>query len=95
MDWSNYKQEEFKQDIQRQLPIDMSRLDPQEHLSQLNQIICKNMDKYIKEITVKVKHVGNFFSLKIIKLRKRRNAMYKRFKKNGSPELKKKKLRLN
>ena len=87
MDWSKYDPEVMKTNLLNILPQNMDTLNAQDHLSQLNQILGTLLDEQVKTIKVKRKHIGDYLSIKMIKLRKQRAELYRRMKKNGSKTL--------
>ena len=88
MDWSKYDAEILKINIHENIPMNMNLLDTQDFLSQLNQIILTQFDKQVEIKMIRRKYIGEAFSIKMIKLRRRRNQLYKRFKKKPSESMK-------
>ena len=81
-DWTKYDATKIAHEVQEGLQRNFNTLNAQEHLSQLNQLICTSMDKYVRTIKVKANEIGSFFSMKMIRLRRQRSNLYRRFKKN-------------
>ena len=86
-DWSKYDGEVLRKKLEEILPHDMSQLNAQDHVSQLNQTFGKLIDEQVKTIIVKRKHIGEFLSIKMIKLRRKRNVLHKKYKKKRSESL--------